>query len=168
MRRRLISLARRVGYDVVARDHYSPVLDPDALPARSFEQAESMPGLELDLDAQLAFVEQQLLPLAAQLAVPLKGTALHLDNGWYGPLDAHVLYALLRRRPPRRVVELGSGYSTLFIERALDDAGVTRREHHVIDPYPSPLLAPVRQRLRVLPISGAQTPQALFDALQAD
>src|SRR5947209_11733283 len=102
MRRRLISLARRLGYDVVARDHYSPVLDPDMLPAHAFEHAEAMPGLELDLDVQLAFVERELLPLAAQLAVPLKGPGLHPDNGWYGPLDAHVLHALLRRGPPRR------------------------------------------------------------------
>ena len=54
-----------------------------------------MPGLELDLDAQLRMIQEQLLPLMAEFTPPP-------ENPWYRPMDAHVLYAMVRRCRPER------------------------------------------------------------------
>lgn len=111
-----------------------------------------MPGLEFDLDAQLRMIEEQLTPLMAGFQPPP-------ENPWYRPMDAHVLYAMVRRCRPARVLELGSGYSTLVIQQALE-AGAG---HEVVDPHPSALIP--REGVAVHRQSAASAPQQLFEAL---
>ncbi|WP_439817588.1 class I SAM-dependent methyltransferase [Zavarzinia sp. CC-PAN008] len=57
------------------------------------------------------------------------------SQDWFPRLDAAVLYALVATRRPRRIVEIGSGHSTRFIVRALQDHQVPC-EHIAIDPAP--------------------------------
>ena len=54
---------------------------------------------------------------------------------WFPRLDAAALYALVRRRTPGRIVEVGAGHSTRFIARAVADGGLACH-HTVIDPAP--------------------------------
>ena len=166
-------VGRRAGWQSVRADYYSPLVDLAVLPASIFSLPAPMPGLELDLDRQLAFVRRELMPYVAELNVPVRAPdgpfRLFLDNPWYGPLDAELLYAMVRWSAPERVLELGSGFSTLFIERALEDAGRpgAPAAHVVVDPYPSPLLAHAPRELDVRPISGAELPAAQFGELVA-
>ncbi len=64
-----------------------------------------MPGLELDLDAHLHLIEQRLLPTLRSFHPPAYATGgtaqYHLENPMYGPMDAHVLYAMVRDARPR-------------------------------------------------------------------
>ncbi|GAB1817674.1 class I SAM-dependent methyltransferase [Herbidospora sp. RD11066] len=78
--------------------------------------------------------------LAPSLAeIPLrdrpKGTTPYWDNGWLPPLDALGLYGLLVETNPGRYVEIGSGNSTKFARRAIDDHGLRTRITS-IDPAP--------------------------------
>jgi Methyltransferase domain len=144
--------ARRAGLDTVRADFYSPIVHPDALPAAVWEREAPMPGLELDLDAQLHMIEEQLMPLVDGFRPPP-------ENPWYRPMDSHVLYAMVRRRRPARVLELGSGYSTLVIQQALEGGAL----HEVVDPDPSGLIPPAG--VTVHRRSAATAPRELFDAL---
>ena len=78
------------------------------------------------------------------------------QQDWFPRLDAAVLYALARGRPPRRVVEVGSGHSTRFLLRALRDGG-TNAEVTAIDPAPRADLTGLGDRLRLLrkPVQNA-------------
>lgn len=169
----LCRAARRAGLDVVRADFYSPIVDSTTLASEALERPASMPGLELNLDGQLALVRERMMPHIAQLQLPLHAPpgafVPFLDNPWYGPMDAHILYGIVRWGAPRRVLELGSGFSTLFIERALaDNAGEQAPARHVvIDPYPSPLLDHLRRTLEVRTISAADLPSAAFAELEA-
>ena len=71
------------------------------------------------------------------------------DQDWFPRLDAAMLYALARRRPPRRAVEVGSGHSTRFLLRALLDGGA-EAEVTAIDPAPRADLAGLGDRLKLL------------------
>jgi hypothetical protein len=55
---------------------------------------------------------------------------------WFPTLDAAAAYAMVRTRAPKRIIEVGSGHSTRFMKRAVDDGGLTT---HItaIDPAPS-------------------------------
>lgn len=64
---------------------------------------------------------------------------------WFPGLDAAAAYALVRRRKPARIVEVGSGHSTRFLARAIRDGGLATRLT-AIDPEP-------RADLAGLPIS---------------
>ena len=43
---------------------------------------------------------------------PVAGRRFHLDNSSYGYYDAIMLYGMLREAAPRRIIEVGSGYSS--------------------------------------------------------
>ena len=62
------------------------------------------------------------------------------DQDWFPRLDAAVAYALVRRRRPARIVEVGAGHSTRFLLRALADGGL-QAELTAIDPAPRARLA---------------------------
>lgn len=57
------------------------------------------------------------------------------DNGWLPALDAIALYGLLTERNPKRYLEVGSGNSTKFARRAIDDHCL-RTSVTSIDPQP--------------------------------
>jgi hypothetical protein len=168
----LRAAGRRTGYSVVRRDFYSPLVDTRTLPDDLWTRAAPIPGLDLDLDGQLEFLERRLATLVAEFRPPLRAadppTRFHLENPMYGPMDAHLLYAFVREMRPQRVLELGSGYSTLVIQEALsrnarDGDAAT---HQVVDPYPSPLLEGSQAQLRIHRQSAAAVAPALFGELE--
>jgi len=57
------------------------------------------------------------------------------DNGWLPPLDGVALYGFLASRNPARYVEIGSGHSTRFARKAINDQ-LLRTEITSIDPRP--------------------------------
>lgn len=59
----------------------------------------------------------------------------HWDNGWIPPLDAISLYGFIATRRPSIYMEVGSGNSTKFARRAIDDFGLDTRIIS-IDPEP--------------------------------
>ncbi|HEX8086632.1 MAG TPA: class I SAM-dependent methyltransferase [Solirubrobacteraceae bacterium] len=141
--------------DVVPRGWQSPLPDLDELPPEHFDRPSPLRGVRFDLDTQ-ATLFRDLAPLVAQFAPP---PGFRLDNGWYESVDAEVLDALLRRLRPRRVVELGSGASSLLIAAALDP-GAT---HTVYDPFPNERAAGVAvERVR-----AQDVPEDVFTSLQA-
>ncbi|HEX2085578.1 MAG TPA: class I SAM-dependent methyltransferase [Solirubrobacteraceae bacterium] len=146
---------RAVGdVDVVPRGWQSPLPDLRELPPAFFERPSPLRGVRFDLDAQAALL-RELAPLVAAFAPP---PGFRIDNGWYESVDAELLDALLRRLRPRRVVELGSGWSSLVIAAALP-AGA---EHAIYDPYPNERAAglPVRR------VRAQDVPDEVFTALE--
>ena len=130
-----------------------------------------MRGLALDLDAQLLMLESLASFVAEFRPASRRGdnpAGFYLENEMYGPMDAHVLYAMLRRVRPQRVLELGSGYSSLVIQEALavNDSEGVEGLHEVVDPHPSPLLAP-GARLHVHRESAAVVAEEVFTGLGA-
>jgi predicted O-methyltransferase YrrM len=57
------------------------------------------------------------------------------ENGYYESPDAEVLYAMVRMYRPVRIIEVGSGNSTMLFREAIKDAGLTTRLIS-IDPHP--------------------------------
>jgi predicted O-methyltransferase YrrM len=146
-RRAVSALAGRLGLDVVPRGFYSPI--PDVLALPSVAARSPLAGIEFDPDRQLTYLREQLGPFLDGLRIPDHGPPgeLHLRNGFYEAADAEVLYATVRARRPARVLELGSGYSTLIIARALRDAG-GEGSHTVFDPFASDRLDGVASIVR--------------------
>lgn len=168
-----MALAR--GLDLVRADFNDPLVDTRRLPADTWERPTPAAGLGLDLEAQLRLIEGELRPFIDELDVPVDppadSTALHLDNPWYGPMDAHLLYAMLRHAPPRRVLELGSGFSSLLIDRALARNALGGPDgpagHEIVDPHPSRLLRRLQGRARVRAAPAVDLEREAFEHLQA-
>jgi len=59
----------------------------------------------------------------------------YLDNGWYGSVDAELLYSFVRARQPKRIIEIGSGFSTRLMSQAVAEGQLQTRITS-IDPAP--------------------------------
>jgi predicted O-methyltransferase YrrM len=95
---------------------YSPLPSREEV-AEAFARGGSgppFPGIDLNEAAQLARLErfaayyrEQPFPERAT-----EGRRFYLDNPSYGHFDALMLYCMLREAQPRRVIEVGSGFSS--------------------------------------------------------
>jgi predicted O-methyltransferase YrrM len=72
---------------------------------------------------------------------------------WFAPLDAAVLYSMVRRYRPGRLVEIGSGHSTRFAARAIAD-GAIANNHLAIDPAPRADIAALNLTLQRRVLGG--------------
>ena len=130
------SAAARLGLDVVPRGAYSPLARVPAAGDPSWERRLDLPGVRLALDAQAAFIADTLSEHVAAFAVP---APFRLDNPFYGPGDAELLFALLRHEPPLRILELGSGWSTHVARAAAPHADLVAVDPQPIDAVQLPL-----------------------------
>jgi hypothetical protein len=135
--------ASALGLQVVLKTFYSPIPALEEITPGTFERVSPLAGIGFDLDAQLRWVGDEL-------AAPMKEfRPVHAGNdasrqyaagtASYPQLDATVLYGMVRRLRPRRVIELGSGASTLVLSEASranarDGAPL---QLDVFDPFPS-------------------------------
>jgi len=161
-------------YDLVRRSYDSPIPHLDELPADICDRRSDLAGgIELNVGRAIDAIESELAPYVAELDFPLEGPAapgqFFLRNQNYQSVDAELLYAMVRQRRPRRVLELGSGYTTLLIGMAARrnaEEGV-ETEHVAFDPYPRPQVVgeepPPPTRLE--PVSAMDVPAAEFEAL---
>jgi predicted O-methyltransferase YrrM len=115
----------------IANGHYySPVPSRQELrrdASRIFDGSKrELPGVDLREAAQVALLEEFAAFYGEQPFPegPRAGIRYFTDNYWFGRADALFLYSMLRRFRPRRIVEVGSGFSSAVMldtnERFLD------------------------------------------------
>ena len=150
---------------------YSPVVDPGVvLAAPDVDRiwpstVEDPPGIDFRAEEQLRLVDELAeyrLPSAADDATP----AYDPLNEQFPPHDAAVLHAMVRHLRPRRMVEVGCGWSTTVTARAIREGGLGT-ELTCIEPYPREFVADIPQvsELRIEKVE--HTPLEVFDQLAA-
>ena len=77
----------------------------------------------------------KLIPASGISNHRINDTDPYWDNPYFGPMDARLLMAVTRHFRPKRILEIGSGNSTKFFRRAIDDGRLTTRLTS-IDPQP--------------------------------
>jgi hypothetical protein len=164
--------AGALGYELVRKHYYSPIPDLGALPPGVWQRESDLAGVRFDPHGGLAFVATELTDVLAEYIPPWSPTGrprdFFLDNGFYGSVDAELLYAMVRRFAPSRIVELGSGMSSIVIADARaangsDDGGY----HRIFDPYPRGDLAGVLASIADLrAVKATDIPLQEFTALQ--
>ncbi len=111
--RAVISDVRRPPW--VAPGHfYSPRVSPSDV-ARAIDGKRQPVGIDVREEEQLAFAQQ------LGLETPPARRWTTVGNTMFGPADAAIYRAVLLHVRPRRVVEIGSGYSTAVALDVADD-----------------------------------------------
>ena len=137
---------KKIGVFPIINHYYEPMFDDRQL-LRPLEEARRLPGVDLNEHSQLQFLESlcyasEILELKwAERGGSL--TEFRLNNGSFESGDAEYLYQFLRAVKPKKVVEIGSGFSTKITHAALarnrQDSDV-QSEHVCIEPYEQPWL----------------------------
>ena len=161
----------KVGLDVVVKTFYSPIPDLDQLPAETFSRTSALPGTGWDLDRQLEFV-RTLRPALEEFRTVMNGGGdpwQYAPNLSYTEADAAVLYAMVRSLKPRRIVELGSGHSTLVTAQAARRNAAEGRPLtlEAYDPFPSVVTDALPGLSKLERVGAQQVPLETFETLEA-
>jgi hypothetical protein len=130
---------------------YSPILDVPALEQRRvWDRRSELPGVDLNVKAQLELLKD----LGSRYGDECRWPELKTDDAFQFHTNNHnfsfgcacALYSVVRFHQPRRVIEIGSGHSSLVISQALEE---NRKEdpsyecmYTIVDPYPGKILDP--------------------------
>lgn len=169
-------LTRRIGdvagLQIVRRRYTSPIPVVDEIPDQVWRRRSPLRGIRIDEEEQISFVEDELAGYISEFQPPLEPSgeqdAYYLRNNFYGGVDAQILYGMIRRHRSRRVIELGSGYSSMVVAAAAERnrAEGVATEHTIIDPYPSAALSEsFKRRTQVMAMPVQEVPLGLFSRL---
>jgi hypothetical protein len=170
---------KRIGDDDwVPKGHfYSPYPDLAEIHAREeevFDQNREMKGIDLREDAQLDWLRRigDIYPqLPSYQADKTPGLRYCYDNANFSYSDAIVLYSMLRLIEPKRLIEVGSGFSSAMILDTNELFFNRSMQLTFVDPHPErleELLFPedrTRVRITAQPVQqvGLSTFQELED-----
>jgi predicted O-methyltransferase YrrM len=147
---RVFRLLERWGAHLTPNHFYFPIPDTGRLPMSIWAVESDLVGVDMRVTAQIALLDDLVRFRPEYERFARRGKApdggFSLDNPQFGPVDAEVLYALIRSRGPRTVLEVGSGYSTQVSRAALDRNARDDRGGRLvsIEPYPGPALRQAR------------------------
>ena len=149
LRQRILNLGfracQRAGFHITRNHFYGPIPDTRTLKDELWLRQSELVGINLNEQGQLELLDQFASRFKQEYDefpkdYPSSPHEYYLDNEVFGPVDGEILYCMIRHFQPKRVVEVGSGYSTLLSAQAIlkneEDSG-NRAELTAIDPYPN-------------------------------
>ncbi len=126
---------------------FYPIPDIDALDAEVWETESGLVGLNMNEKEQLRLLNDVFPKYKREYTFPKDKTTVpykyFLRNGSFGSIDAEVLHSMIRYFKPKKIIEIGSGYSTYVSAQACllnmekDDV---KTQLIAVEPYPSGIL----------------------------
>ncbi len=168
------------GHEFVPTGHFYSAVPSDDDRRWAIEgDRPATPVIDVDLntDAQLELI-RTLAPLAdefpfvasAEVAADL-GHRYHYENSAFGAGDAALLYALMRHLAPRRVVEVGCGYSSALMLDTDELHLGSSVDFTFVEPFPELLQSLIndddRARIDIKPVAVQDVDLSIFDELEA-
>lgn len=111
-----------IGVFPILDHYYEPLINPKKYLKYDLKNDRNLPGIDLNINYQLTLLDKfdyydELLEFP--LDEEKTGPEFYYNNSTYGPGDAEYLYSIIRLVKPRRIIEIGSGYSTLMAINAI-------------------------------------------------
>jgi hypothetical protein len=156
------------------RDHYyEPMYNYKKHLWHSLRDERHLPGIDINENGQLTWLDH--FNYADELAlIPQHQTSdrlFYYKNPNFSEGDAECLYSLIRYNKPKKIIEIGSGFSTMMAREAIkknrmEDANY-KCQHICIEPYEMPWLNTV-EGIEVLRQKVEETDTSLFRQLDAN
>jgi predicted O-methyltransferase YrrM len=163
--------AQKFGAHFLPVHYYSPVPDTSAIPEETWTtKYDDIPGLELDRPSikQLFAGFQEYGKELETVQVDGDSDVYHYSNGSFAGGDASLLYAMVRDLKPKKVIEIGSGNSTLIglSASAKNNNGC---EYICIEPYPNNTVLDLKAKgqIQLIDSSVQAVDLSLFETLTA-
>lgn len=123
------------------RDHYyEPLFNPKYL-RYSLRKDRSLPGIDFNIDEQLKILKKfnfnnELIEFPLEKKIDFE---YYYHNQFFLSGDAEYFYNIIRLYKPKRIIEIGSGYSTLIAIKAIATNKIEQNnyncEHICIEPF---------------------------------
>jgi hypothetical protein len=164
-----------LGVSVTPKHFYFPVPSLKSFQGKDWGACRPCGAVDFRLKEQICRLRTELLPFASEWTFPETDPGdkhqFHFNNGFFERIDAEVAYSFVRQRKPKRVIEVGSGNTTLVLAAALRknaELGFPA-EFIAIEPSPPPFLKDgVPGLSRLICTQVQQAPFDLFLRLEAN
>jgi predicted O-methyltransferase YrrM len=132
-----------------------------------------LPGIELNKQGQHALLSEYVhyyneIPFSDEKTPEQR---YYYDNIWFSYSDAIFLYCFLRKNMPKRIIEVGSGFSSAVILDTIDSCFSEQPEVTFIDPHPERLISLLRngdrEQVRLINKKIQEVPSDLLLALNS-
>lgn len=161
-------------YLVPFADYESPYPDFMEIQKREnelFDRTKEVLGIDLNLDSQLNLVKKmETLDRPMWLSQNMRGGGVryYYDNPWYLEVDANVLYYLITIIKPKRIIEVGSGFSTAVMLDVNENYFDNNIQIVSIEPNAERLksLLKVTDNIKIYERNLQLMPLSLFDTLE--
>jgi predicted O-methyltransferase YrrM len=164
-----------LGVSVTPSHFYFPVPKLRSFQGKDWAACRPCAAFDFHFVEQVKRLQTEILPFASEWSFPESSAGddreFHFNNGFFERVDAEVAYSLVRHRKPRRIIEIGSGNTTLVLAAALEKnaADGYAGELISIEPYPVPFLkAGLKGLTKLIESPVQQVPIDLFRTLRAN
>jgi hypothetical protein len=151
------------------REHVEPIdpTVPDETPNEPLSMLDS-PAIDFRLESQLALLASMRSPIHQRLFRELREDKVinrfgfgseGVSNTYCNTPDAEIYAAMIVDRKPPRVVEVGSGFSTLIARKAVSFAG-GETKIVVYDPFPRTDVKPAADEVNLRPVEQSDLAQS--------
>jgi len=134
---------------------------------------DAIPGIELNKDRQYKLLRECInfyhdIPFPEK---PTPGHRYYYDNPWFSYSDAIFLYCFLRKFTPKRIIEIGSGFSSAAMLDTIDSIFPQKPEITFVEPYPERLLSLLkdgdRKRIKLIDKKVQEVPPDVLLSLKS-
>lgn len=157
---------------------YSPVISIEDVKKREAEiwkkrDEDGISGVELRTEEQIKLVQQftkyyAVLPFKSEKQENLR---YQFENGSYSYTDGIILYSMIRHFEPKRIIEIGSGYSSMVMLDTNELFFNNQINLTFIEPYPEKLYSLMkeddRKQATVIESEVQQVSLNVFEKLEA-
>ena len=157
---------------------YSPIVDPSTVTEYVSRNrnlaAKDISGIDFDIRSMSQFWLQHkdFISVTPFKRLPQQGLRFHWDASPYPIGDAVTYRAIINAFRPRKIIEIGSGYSSVCALDTLDEIRHDRASLVCIEPFPQALneliLARDRGRIDGCESIVQNVPVSVFDDLERD
>ena len=156
--------------------YYSPIVDTEALKKTGFSELrgrDELAGVSLDFNSM-----EQLFDAAmhaqADLDFPEEKTSgyrYYSKNEMFSIGDARILAGMIRLHKPKRIIEVGSGFSSAVILDTLNRESDAQTSVTFIEPHTERLMGLLsdqdKRRVEIIESGIQEVPLSTFDSLEA-
>jgi Methyltransferase domain len=160
----------KIGVFPIRNHYYEPLFDSRYL--KPLNEPRELPGIDWNMRGQIDLLEKlEFSDELKDIGRARKPDGMfYMDNGSFESGDAEFLYNMIRLKKPKRIFEIGSGYSTLITARAIKQNKETvpgyQCKHLCVEPYERPWLESVG--VKVLRQKVEDVDSKIFSELEED
>lgn len=171
---RVFMLLDRAGVHCFPKHYYSPMPDFAWLRANRelWTGPSSLTGLDWNVPSQFEWLAETCRDYYQEVAgLQFYDSLTRGDWGLgFGPIESQVLHCFVRRWKPRRIIEIGSGVSTMCMLHAAEmSCGESGKMPEItcIEPFPASALRRQAQHIRLVPELCQNVDASIFSELSS-
>lgn len=141
---KLFPIWERLGFHITRNLYYEPIPDTRTLKKELWEKESDLVGIDINVELQKKILNNFSLKYKNEYEkIPMEQTLIPFKYYYatsFGAVDAEILYCMIRNFKPKKIIEIGSGYSTFLMAQAI----LKNKEEESfncdlisIDPYPN-------------------------------